>query len=154
MVKIHQHVKFQAIPFMHSLANVRKPLRTDGQTDGRTCCKTVTVVWVDQRTHVHVKRGYFRLRTDGRTDGQPENIMPPAPKGGGIKTLQSGFTADNVSLLMFSNSIQLCYHFVGNSESYMLSEIFLTTIFKWHAIISSVFDCVYLQLSETSPHVF
>ena len=25
-------------------------------------------------------------RTDGRTDGQPENIMPPAPKGGGIKT--------------------------------------------------------------------
>ena len=24
-------------------------------------------------------------RTDGRTDGQPENIMPPAPKGGGIK---------------------------------------------------------------------
>ena len=22
---------------------------------------------------------------DGRTDGQPENIMPPAPKGGGIK---------------------------------------------------------------------
>ena len=24
-------------------------------------------------------------RTDGWTDGQPENIMPPAPKGGGIK---------------------------------------------------------------------
>ena len=24
-------------------------------------------------------------RTDERTDGQPENIMPPAPKGGGIK---------------------------------------------------------------------
>ena len=23
--------------------------------------------------------------SDGRTDGQPENIMPPAPKGGGIK---------------------------------------------------------------------
>ena len=23
-------------------------------------------------------------RTDGRADGQPENIMPPAPKGGGI----------------------------------------------------------------------
>ena len=28
-------------------------------------------------------------RTDGRTDGQPENIMPPAPKGGGIKMQQS-----------------------------------------------------------------
>ena len=31
--------------------------------DGRTCRKTVTVGWVDQRTHVQVKRGYFRLRT-------------------------------------------------------------------------------------------
>ena len=82
MVKIHQHVKFQAIPSMHSPANARKPLRTDD----RTCRKTVTVGRVDQRTHVQVKRGYFRLRTDGRTDGQPENIMPPAPKGGGIKT--------------------------------------------------------------------
>ena len=80
MVKIHQHVKFQAIPSMRSLANARKHLRTDG----RTCRKTVTVGRVDQRTHVQVKRGYFRLRTDGGTDGQPENIMPPAPKGGGI----------------------------------------------------------------------
>ena len=105
MVKIHQHIKFQANPSMHSPANARKPLRTDGRTDGRTdrrtdgrtdgrtCRKTVTVGRVDQRTHVQVKRGYFRLRTDGRTDGQtdgrtdgqPENIMPPAPKGGGIK---------------------------------------------------------------------
>ena len=54
--------------------------------DGRTCRKTVTVGRVDQQTHVQVKRGYFRLRTDGRTDRQPKNIMPPAPKGGGIKT--------------------------------------------------------------------
>ena len=59
--------------------------RTDGQTDGRTCHKTVTVGWMDQQIHVQVKRGYFRLRTDGRTDGQSENIMPLAPKGGGIK---------------------------------------------------------------------
>ena len=86
MVKIHQHVKFQANPSMHSPANARKPLRTDG----RTCRKTVTVGRVDQRTHVQVKRGYFRLRTDGRTDGQPENIMPPAPKGGGIKNNDLG----------------------------------------------------------------
>ena len=93
MVKIHQHVKFQAISSMRSPANARKPLRTDGRadwrTDGRTCRKTVTVGRVDQRTHVQVKRGYFRLRTDGRMDGrmdgQPENIMPLAPKGGGIK---------------------------------------------------------------------
>ena len=40
----------------------RKLLRTDG----RTCCKMVTVGRVDQRTHVQVERGYFRLRTGGR----------------------------------------------------------------------------------------
>ena len=57
--------------------------RTDGQTDGRTYRKTVTVGRMDQRAHVQVESGYFRLRTDGRTDGQPENIMPLAPKGGG-----------------------------------------------------------------------
>ena len=78
---------------MRSLANARKPLQTDGwtdgQMDGRTCLKMVMVGRVDQRTHVQVKRGYFRLqtdvRTDGRTHGQPENVMPPAPKGRGIK---------------------------------------------------------------------
>ena len=42
--------------------------RTDGQTDGRTCRKTVTVGQMDQRTHVQVARGFFGLRTDGRTD--------------------------------------------------------------------------------------
>ena len=81
MVRIHQHVKFQAIPSMCSPANAQKPLRTDWWT----CRKTVTVGRVDQRTDVQVKRGYFRLRMDGRTDGQPENIMPSAPKGRGIK---------------------------------------------------------------------
>ena len=58
--------------------------RKDSRTDGQTSRKTVTVGRVDQRTHVQVKRGYFRLWTDGRTDGQPENIMPPVPKGWGI----------------------------------------------------------------------
>ena len=38
--------------------------------DGWTCRKMVTVGRVDQLTHVQVKRGYFRLRTDGRTDGR------------------------------------------------------------------------------------
>ena len=42
------------------------PGNLTGRTDGRTCRKTVTVGQVDQRTHVQVKRGYFRLRTDGR----------------------------------------------------------------------------------------
>ena len=70
----------------------RTDRRTDGQMDGWTCRKMVTVGRMDQRTHIQVK-GYFRLQTDGRTegqtdertDGQPENIMLPAPKGGGIK---------------------------------------------------------------------
>ena len=57
----------------------------DRCTDGRTCLKMVMVARVDQRTHVLGKRGYFRLwPTDRRTD-KPESIMPPAPKGGGIK---------------------------------------------------------------------
>ena len=30
-------------------------------------------------------------RTDGRTDGQPENIMPPGPKGGGITSIESSW---------------------------------------------------------------
>ena len=72
--------------------------RTDRRTDGRTCRKTVTVGRMDQRTHVQVKRGYFMLRTDRHTDGQRENIMPPAPKGGGIKTFKlicrGGITAN------------------------------------------------------------
>ena len=62
--------------------------RTDGQTDGRTCRKRVTVGRMDQQFHVHVGKGYFRLRADGRTDGQTtRNIMPQTPKGGGIKII-------------------------------------------------------------------
>ena len=34
VVKIHQRVKFQAIPALRSMANARKPLRTDRRTDG------------------------------------------------------------------------------------------------------------------------
>ena len=71
MVEIHQHVKFQANPSIHSPANARKPLRTDG----RTCRKTVTVGRVDQRTHVQIKRGYFRLRTDGRLREKHKRIV-------------------------------------------------------------------------------
>ena len=44
-------------------------------------------------------------RTAGRTDGQPENIMPPAPKGGGITikgihatVVNCDFTRPNLSL--------------------------------------------------------
>ena len=85
VVKIHQHAKFQAIPFMRSQSNARKPLRTDG----RTCRKTVTIGRMDQRTTGTGGERVFRA-SDGRTDGQPENIMPPAPKDGGIKCVMYG----------------------------------------------------------------
>ena len=62
--------------------------RTDRRTNGRTCRKTVTFARMDQQSHVHVERGYFRLRADGRTDGRTtRNIMPQPPKGGGIKII-------------------------------------------------------------------
>ena len=60
---------------------------TDWGTDRQRGQKTVMVGRMDQRTHVHVERGYFGLRTDGQTDGQPENIMPLVPKGEGIKDM-------------------------------------------------------------------
>ena len=93
MVKIHQHVKFQAIPSMRSPANAQKPLRTDGRTDGWTDGHAVKrsrlVGWTNGPMY-RSKEGISGFgRTDGQKDGQPENIMPPAPKGGGIKKHQS-----------------------------------------------------------------
>ena len=89
------------------------PKNLSGQTDGRTCHKTVTVGRVDQRTHIQVKREYFRLWTDGGKDGgmegwtdvQPENIMPPAPKGRGFQKdpfrIQSSLLSFNLSVMLF-----------------------------------------------------
>ena len=54
--------------FLHVFTGKCPETSPDGQTDGRTCRKTVRVGRVDQRTHVQVKGGYFRLRTDGRMD--------------------------------------------------------------------------------------
>ena len=51
---------------MGSLANAQKPRQMDGHAH-----KTVTVGPMDQQTHVQVERGYFRLRTDGRTTRKP-----------------------------------------------------------------------------------
>ena len=137
MVKIHQHIKFQANPSMHSPADARKPLRTDGrtdgrtdrQTDGRTCRKTVTLGRVNQRTHVQVKRGYFRLRTDGqtdgqtdgRTDGQPENIMPLAPKGRGIKRCdrQTDRRTENTICRAAWSQLKTIGHFIYTTSSFV-----------------------------------
>ena len=67
---------------MRSLANARKPLRTDGRTDmpwnGHG--------WSGGPTDPCTGQKRVFQASDGQTDGQPENIMPPAPKGGGIKT--------------------------------------------------------------------
>ena len=89
------------------------PGNLSGRTDGRTCRKTVTVGRVDQRTHVQVKRGYFRLRTDGRTDGQPENIMPPAPKGGGITKTEMY----NCSYVPTATKIRFHFHFPRSPDA-------------------------------------
>ena len=78
---------------------------TDRQTDGRTCRKMVTAGRMDQRTHVQMERGYFRLRTDRQTDGQPENIMPPVPKGGGLKIILDT-SQISTSNILFYNALQ------------------------------------------------
>ena len=77
---------------LHAFSSKCPEISLDGWTDrwmdGRTRRKMVTVGQMDRRTHVQVERGYFRLRTNRGTDGQmdnPKNIMPPAPKDGGIK---------------------------------------------------------------------
>ena len=55
------YATFQPIPSMPSPANARKPLRMNIHKD---------------------------IPTDGWTDGQPENIMAPVPKGGGITMIK------------------------------------------------------------------
>ena len=80
MVKIHRHVKFQAIPCMFYLANARKPLQTEGRTDGHAVKRSRLVGWPNGPMYMSNEG----ISGFGRTDGQPENIMPSAPKGGGI----------------------------------------------------------------------
>ena len=56
------------------------------QTDGHTNRQAENIHgWMDQQTDVQVERGYFRLQTDRRMDGQTENLMPLTPKSRGIK---------------------------------------------------------------------
>ena len=72
---------------MRSPGNARKPLRTDGQTDGRTDMPQNGYGWSDGPTDPCTCQKRLFQASDGRTDGQPENIMPPAPKGGGMTKL-------------------------------------------------------------------
>ena len=77
MVKIHQHVKFQANPSMHSPANARKPLQTDRRTDGRTdghAVKRLQLVGWTNGPMYRSKEGISGFGwTDGRTDGRTDN---------------------------------------------------------------------------------
>ena len=61
----------------------------DGRTDRRTDGHAVKRLWLVGWTNGPIYRSKEGIsgfgRMDGRTDGQPENIMPPAPKGGGIQ---------------------------------------------------------------------
>ena len=53
------------------------------RTDGRTCRKN-GYGWLGGPTDPCTGQKRVFQASDRRTDGQPENIMPPAPKGGGI----------------------------------------------------------------------
>ena len=60
--------------------------RTDGPTDGHAVTRLRLVGW----TNGPMYRSKEGISGFGRTDRQPENIMPPAPKGGGITNIRVG----------------------------------------------------------------
>ena len=68
---------YRSFSFIRSPANARKPPRRDGQTWGGHG-------WSDGPTDPSAGGKRVFQAPDGRKDEQPENIMPPAPKGGGI----------------------------------------------------------------------
>ena len=77
---------------MCSPKNARKPLWTDGWKEGRTDRPQNGHDWLDGPTDPCTGgKGVlwaYDGRTDGRTDVQPKNIMPPAPKGLGIMEIR------------------------------------------------------------------
>ena len=60
------------------------PGNLSGRTDGRTDMPFNGDGWSGGPTDPSTGQKRLFQASDGRTDGQPENIMPPAPKGGGI----------------------------------------------------------------------
>ena len=126
--------------------------QTDGRTDGRTCRKTVTVGRVDQRTHVQVKRGYFRLRTDGQTDGrtggQPENIMPPAPKGGGIKKSGKLFRGRDLILMKPKHHVSLAGSSTNSPFRAFLSTRGPKIAQAWQKSVSTWFLRPWMQIND------
>ena len=76
MESIHHNDKFRS--FLSYYVRRYRQTGTDG-------AKMFPVGRMDQQPHVRVERLYFELRTDERLDVQPEMIMPPVPRGGGIQ---------------------------------------------------------------------
>ena len=68
--------------------------RTGGQTDGHAAKRSRLVGW----TNGPMYRWKEGISGFGRTDGQSENIMPPAPKGGGIKINKNVTRVDNLTM--------------------------------------------------------
>ena len=94
---------------MRSPANARKHLRTDGQTDGRTDMPQNGHGWSDGPTDPCTGTKRLFQASDGRTDGQHENIMTPAPKGRGI-TNRFGFRLNIDSHVHIYVSIRISLH--------------------------------------------
>ena len=82
--------------------------RTDGRMDGHAAQRSRLVGWTNGLMH-RWKEGISGV---GWMDGQAENIMPPAPKGGGIKIVTEPFSLANRNLLRIS---AICdYHQTSN----------------------------------------
>ena len=73
----------------HAFSSKCPETSPDGRTDGHAAKRSRLVGWTNGPMYrwKAVISGFRQMdgRTDGVTDGQPENIMPLAPKGWGIK---------------------------------------------------------------------
>ena len=78
--------------------------RTDGHMDGHAAKPSLLVGW----TNGPMYRWKEGISGFGRTDGQPENIMHPAPKGGGIKIMLKSMLVDKDFLTWLPNGWQRC----------------------------------------------
>ena len=69
---------------------------------------------------------------DGRTDGQPENIMPPAPKGGGIKTMCYIHDSMECTLRFQEHLLQPWAHPCSPMDKWqMMLHIYMPKQFHW-----------------------
>ena len=96
------------IPSKRSPAKARKLLRTDGGTDGQADGHAVKSSRLVKWTNGPIYRSDEGISGFGRTDGQPENIIPLTPKGGGIKNVSVAGRLWNMMLMRFV-FVLLCF---------------------------------------------